>query len=284
MRLIVVFFVLLSSLAYGQTVCTPESRDRLDAVLTKLSRIDHSQKTMNDLTAEIGTWFLETPYVEKTLELPGDEKLVVNLTGLDCTTYLESVVTLARLVRQGRLTFEAYEEELELIRYQGGVKADYPSRLHYFSDWVYQNERKGLVKDITRDIGGSVYENTPSFMSANPQFYVQLSNPDFVERIRVAETAITSRTYYFIPKEEISSHESKIQSGDLVAITTSMRNLDVVHVGFAIEREGRIHLMHASSNSMKVEISEKPLHDYLKGNKSQSGIIVSRLVDPSGSL
>ena len=56
-----------------------------------------------------------------------------------------------------------------------------------------------------------------------------------------------------------------------------MTNLDIVHTGFAIEKNGRIHLMHASSKNMKVEISEKTLSDYLVGNKSQSGIIVSRL-------
>ncbi|WP_373397222.1 N-acetylmuramoyl-L-alanine amidase-like domain-containing protein [Algoriphagus halophilus] len=74
--------------------------------------------------------------------------------------------------------------------------------------------------------------------------------------------------------------EKEIQSGDLIAITTSMSNLDVVHTGFAIEKNGRIHLLHASSKNQEVEISEKPLSDYLAGNKSQSGIMVARLVAP----
>jgi hypothetical protein len=280
MRLIpILFFLFIPILANSQTVCTQESRERLEVTLIKLSQMDVSQKTMNDLTVLIGGWFLNTPYVEKTLELPGEEKLVINLTGLDCTTYLETVVTLTRLAKQRRLSFEEYEQELEFVRYQEGTKKDYPSRLHYFSDWIYQNQQKGILKDITKDIGGKVYANNPSFMSSNPQFYAQLRNPDYVERLRLDEVEIATRTYHFIPKEEISHLENKIKPGDLIAITTTMENLDIVHVGFAIEKNGRIHLLHAGTKNMKVEISEIPLHDYLKANKSQSGIMVARLLD-----
>lgn len=281
MRLIpIIFFFLLPFLANSQTVCSADSKERLETYLLKLSEMDLSEKSPNERIIEIGQWFLNTPYVEKTLELPGEEKLVINLMGLDCTTYLETVVTLARLEQKGEYSFEDYERELEFLRYQDGVKKDYPSRLHYFSDWIYQNEQKGIIKDITKEIGGRVYANKPSFMSSNPQFYAQLVNPDYVERLKEQESVINSRTYHYIPKEEISQHENKIKSGDLIAITTNMKNLDIVHVGFAIEKEGRIHLLHAGTKNMKVEISEMPLYDYLKGNKSQSGIMVARLLNP----
>lgn len=284
MRLLPILFLLITFFAKGQTVCTLESRERLDSVLNILSQEDNSQKSMNDLTIEIGTWFLNTPYVEKTLELPGEEKLVVNLQGLDCTTYLETVVSLARVAKEGDLTFEVFEQELEKLRYRNGTNDGYPSRLHYFSDWIYQNEVKGIVVDISKEIGGSVYENNPSFMTSNPKFYPQLSNQEYINELKKTESEIKTRSYYFLPKAEISSQESKIKSGDLIAITTPMTNLDIVHVGFAIEKNGRIHLLHASSGSKKVEISEKPLSEYLMANKSQSGIMVSRLVDPANWL
>jgi len=280
MRLIpILFFFLIPFAANSQTVCTSESKERLDTYLVKLSEMDLSEKSPNERIIEIGKWFLNTPYVEKTLELPGEEKLVINLMGLDCTTYLETVVTLARLAQMGEFSFEDYARELEFLRYQDGIRKDYPSRLHYFSDWIYQNEQKGIIKDVTKEIGGKVYANNPSFMSSNPQYYAQLVNPDFVKRLKEAEAEISKRTYHYISKEEIFNQETKIISGDLIAITTSMQNLDIVHVGFAIEKEGRIHLLHAGTKNMKVEISEIPLHDYLKGNKSQSGIMVGRLLD-----
>ncbi len=255
-----------------------ENMERLDEALSRVSQVTvTTEKSANELTIEIGQWFLETPYVEKTLELPGDEKLVINLTGLDCTTYLETVVTLARLALKNEFGFAAFEQELERIRYRDGVNNGYPSRLHYFSDWIYQNQQKGILRDITEEIGGKPYPNQPSFMSENPKFYPQLSDPDNLTQIKITESEIKARTYSYIPKEEISSLEKNIRSGDLIAITTSIVNLDIVHVGFAMEKNGRIHLLHASSKNKKVEISELPLSDYLKANKSQSGIMVGRL-------
>lgn len=279
MRLFTLLLLILPFSLWGQTVCSLESRQRLEIALDELSQQDLSGKSIQELTLEIGESFIGTPYVEKTLELPGDEKLVINLTGLDCTTYLETVVTLARIAKAGNLTFEAFERELERLRYQDGIRKDYSSRLHYFSDWIYQNQQKGIIKDITQEIGGSLYPNQPTFMSENPKYYHQLSNLEFLEAIKADEVEIAKRTYYFIPKEELEKHEKSIHSGDLIAITTTIKNLDIVHVGFAVEQEGRIHLMHAGTGNMQVEISKKPLSEYLKANKSQSGIMVSRLVE-----
>ncbi len=272
-----VFLLLCPLLTTGQTVCTAESRQVLEQSLAKLAETDQKNREIPQTTVTVGQWFLGTPYMEKTLELPGTEKLVINLSGLDCTTYLETVVTLVRLAHTGEFTFAAFEEELERIRYRNGINEGYSSRLHYFTDWMYQNQEKGIVKDITREVGGQAYENHPSFMSENPNFYTQLGDTANLNKIRLAESSIKERTYHYIPKDKISSIEKNIQSGDLIAITTSIPNLDVVHVGFAIEQNGRIHLLHASSKNAKVEISERPLSAYLQDNKTQSGIMVSRL-------
>lgn len=267
----------LTFFAHSQTVCTLESREKLEQILEKLSESDLKGKTPNELNILIGQWFLETPYVEKTLELPGSEKLVINLMGVDCTTFLETVVTLSRLVDSKNFTFEAFEKNLEELRYREGKNQGYPSRLHYFSDWIFDNEEKGIINDVTEEVGGEPYPNQPTFMSENPKFYPQLSDPKNLEEIKITEGIIQNRGYFFIPKTEISKLEKNIQSGDLIAITTSMNNLDIVHTGFAILKNGRIHLLHASSKNGEVEISEKPLSEYLAGNKSQSGIMVMRL-------
>lgn len=280
MRLLLSLLLLVPFLTQGQTVCTLESRMRLDSILTSLPQREASEASLNDLVLDIGLRFLHTPYVEKTLEVEGDEPLVINLTGLDCTTYLESVVTLARMAKLGLSTFAEYAQQLEFLRYRNGERAHYPSRLHYFSDWIYENEQKGILKDITQEIGGKVYANKVGFMSANPQYYPQLSDEAYVGQIREAEQEIATRQYYYLPKALVQSHEQGIQPGDLIAITISMNNLDITHVGIAVEQAGRIHLLHASSASKQVEISAKPLSEYLMSHKSQSGIMVCRLTEP----
>lgn len=276
---LLLYFLLPVSLR-GQSICSAESRDRLDSVLNTLEKKDFSGITINETAVEIGKMFLKTAYVEKTLEVCGDqEQLVINLTGLDCTTFLETTVTLARLAKKGRFTFEDYEKELEFVRYRDGKLNGYTSRMHYFSDWIYNAGQRNIILDITREIGGVPYAKHPTFMSANTKYYPQLGNPEFVRQMKVYESEISRREYYYLPKETVADHLSGIRPGDLIAITIALANLDISHVGIAVEQNGRIHLMHASSDLKKVVISEKPLSDYLLGNKSQSGIMVCRLVD-----
>ncbi|WBL41727.1 DUF1460 domain-containing protein [Algoriphagus halophytocola] len=161
-----IFFILLLFLPFissAQTVCTLESREKLEGFLAKLEESDFSVKSPNELNIEIGQWFLATPYVEKTLELPGTEKLVINTTGVDCTTFLETVVTLSRIAKSGTVSFEDFEKELENLRYRAGKNQGYSSRLHYFSDWIFENEAKEIITDVTQEIGGSPYANAPTF-------------------------------------------------------------------------------------------------------------------------
>ncbi|HAS58875.1 MAG TPA: DUF1460 domain-containing protein [Algoriphagus sp.] len=279
-RFFILFFILSFELS-AQTVCDLQSREKLESTLENLSQENNPNNPIHLQAIEIGQSFLKTPYVEKTLEVPGPEQLVINLMGVDCTTFVETVLGLTRISQMGKFSMKNFEEELEKIRYRQGENKGYTSRLHYFSDWIYDNEQKGIVMDMTQAIGGISYTNKPSFMTENPQFYPQLSQKANVDQLRLIESAIAKRSYYFIPKDQIHSVEEKIQSGDIIAITTTIPNLDMVHVGFAIEKNGRIHLLHASSKNKEVEISALPLHDYLQGNRTQSGIMVGRLVELS---
>ena len=76
---------------------------------------------MNEVIVEIGKSFIGTDYEAFALEKPGDEELVINLSGLDCTTYLENVITLSRLVKKQEHTFSDYLGELKFIRYRDGI-------------------------------------------------------------------------------------------------------------------------------------------------------------------
>lgn len=278
--LFLLFFTLGALQVHSQTVCDLESRAKLEATLEKFSNSTYSQLETGDLVSTIGKSFLGTPYVEKTLELPGKEQVVINLKGLDCTTFVESVLALTRTLKQGDFQFEKVASTLESMRYLNGKNTGYGSRLHYFSDWIFENEKAGRIIHLSKSLGGIVSPNIPSFMSANPKAYPQLTDPTNVASIREREAVLASRETYFIPKEKIHLIENMLQNGDIIAITTPIKTLDVVHVGFALEQDGRIHLMHASSVSRKVEISKLPLPEFLMQNRSQTGIMVSRLVLP----
>lgn len=240
------------------------------------------KKPINEVVLEIGKSFLETEYVAHTLEKEGDEQLVINLTGLDCTTFLENALTLSRCIKKNKTSFEDYQNELTFIRYRDGKIDKYPSRLHYFSDWIYNNQQKGIAKDITDEIGGVPIKFKLNFMSENPKYYKQLKeNPEFIPILKKQEQEINSRQYYYIPENDIEKIESKIQTGDLIALTTPEKGLDIGHVGIAIKMDnGRIHFLHAPLVGSKVQITETPLSDYVIKNKKRNGIIVLRVQEP----
>jgi hypothetical protein len=239
-------------------------------------------KPIGDVIAAIGKSFIGTKYVAHTLEKGKSETLVIDLTGLDCTTFLENCLTFARCIKEGKTTFKDYEKELTKIRYRDGVINKYPSRLHYFSDWIYNNEKKGIVKNISKEIGGEPVKFSVDFMSTHPDSYIKLKeNPKFIPVIRKQEEAINKRTYYYIPKDSVSKVESKINDGDLIAITSNVKGLDINHVGIAVRMDdGRIHFMHAPDVGYKVQITPKPLADYLTKFNKDTGIIVLRALEP----
>jgi len=104
-------------------------------------------KPIADLVADIGFSFLGTPYVAATLENGLEEKLVINLRELDCTTFAETCLALARTVKSGKTDFESFAAQLEQIRYRDGIRNQYPSRLHYFSEWIHNNAEKKIISE-----------------------------------------------------------------------------------------------------------------------------------------
>lgn len=237
---------------------------------------------IGDVIASIGKSFLGTEYVAHTLEKGKTETLVINLTGLDCTTFLENALTFARCIKEKKTTFKDYEKELTTIRYRNGKINQYPSRLHYFSDWIYNNEAKGIIKNVSKEIGGEPLRFNVDFMTTHPDSYVELKeNPKFIPIIRKQEESINSREYFYIPKEKVAQVEKGIHNGDLIAITSNVKGLDINHVGVAVKLDdGRIHFMHAPNVGYKVQITEIPLADYLAKIKTDTGIIVLRATEP----
>lgn len=248
------------------------SLDPLEQVWSALS--SRKTESMGELTARAGKAFLDKPYVEKSLEVEGQERLVLNFDGYDCFTFMETALALARAVRAGALN--VFPQELQRIRYRGGKINGYPSRLHYTSDWIFDNVRKGVVVDLSGALGGIRQEGDISFMSEHPDAYRQMADPANRSAMREVEKAINARPRYFLPKNKVAEIETDLHDGDLVAMTTDIKGLDIVHVGIVVKRGKRAHLMHASTKARKVVISEVPLAEYLAGNHRQTGIMVFR--------
>ena len=229
------------------------------------------------LVIKVGKLFLDTPYVANTLEVGGNEKMVINLRELDCTTFAENCLAMARTIQKDNPTFNVFVDELRFIRYRDGILNGYPSRLHYFSDWIFNNDKKKAVKSISKDIANIAIDNKVSFMSNHPEDYPALkNNPDFAKDIALQENEISKRKTWYIPKSRLFEFEHLLHDGDIIGIATNMPGMDISHVVIGIRKEGRIHILHASLKYKKVLISNETLEQYLNTQKSATGIMVAR--------
>ena len=278
-----------------------------------------------DLVLRIGERFVGTPYQPHTLELPGPERLVINLEALDCVTFVENVLVLARLawsrssglanpdgtgaadarggaslgargsgtagVREtaaaaslldDRDRFRAaYRDQLTRIRYRGGVLNGYPSRLHYFSEWIADNEASGLVEAISRELGGVADPTPVDFMSTHPDAYRQLADPAIVAEIARREARLGQVERFYVPAEAIDAAAAGIRDGDIIAATSTVAGLDVAHTGIAVWRDGVLRLLHAPLVGSHVQVSEGSLAERIRRIGGQDGIMVARPLPPT---
>ena len=279
---IVCLFMSICSCVNGQSVkerklyATDKDQVVFDRYVQQMS--EKKSSSMNEQMVRSAQFFLGTPYVASTLEkIP--EGLVVNLSELDCTTFAETILALSRTMQEQHPSFEKYCDHLQFLRYRNGEIHDYTDRLHYMADWFYENERKGIVKDIAKEIGGDPLVLNLSFISTHPDSYKQLKgHPELTQKMAAKEKEINARPHYFVPKEKIDQLGKGIKSGDIICFVTTVKGLDVTHVGIAYWKNDQLTFFHASASkkAMKVIVQPTSLKDYMNSMKSCRGIIVAR--------
>ncbi|MGN0068180.1 MAG: N-acetylmuramoyl-L-alanine amidase-like domain-containing protein [Prevotella sp.] len=223
----------------------------------------------------------EVPYVGKTLEVNCQERLVINLQELDCTTFVENVLALYQCVLEKDDSFERFCHHLQRIRYADG-HVDYTSRLHYFSHWIEDNSAKGIVEEQTSVQPPFTARQTINvhYMSTYPEKYPALMNDSSkIMEICKMENRINGKTIRYIPQEAVKNSammRQTVKDGDILAIVTNKKGLDISHVGFAVWKKDGLHMIHASSTYHKVIEDSLTMGTYLRKHASQIGLRVVR--------
>jgi len=227
----------------------------------------------------VGMALRRTPYVAATLELYDDREVcAVDLQSLDCVTFFESALAFARMLRRGGRTPGALLAEITFTRYRGGQLTDYASRLHYLSDWFVDNERKGVVRLITRELPGATrFTKRVNFMSTHPEAYRQLkANADLVRKISAVEAQISARELDYVPKAKVAAAQPLLMTGDIVGVTTAKGGLDCAHAGLCYRDAGGVpRFLHASTTRHTVVVDDD-LATYLLRVSTHTGIMVAR--------
>ncbi len=230
-----------------------------------------------------------TPYVANTLDESADEEVpLVDMNALDCVTFFETSMDLARAIKKKHVSKTALLNEIRYTRYRDGNVGDYTTRLHYTTDWLVDNEAKHVVQILADLPGAEPFKQKVDFMTTHPSSYKQLAaHPEFIEKLKSFEANINKRSLKFIPVEKVSAIEPLLKTGDIIGLCTNIKGLDITHTGIIYrDIDGKPHFMDASSrkSTMKVVIEPLPIGEMLTQNQKRSatltGIMVARPLEP----
>ena len=264
-----------------------KGQDRFEQLVVRAKAENWKMLPIGERTAVVGQAMVGTPYRSFTLEIDDRvESPSVNFTGLDCWTFFEAALAFARMLDEPETNWTPAQllRYIEIDRYRHAeCTGEYLSRLHYLEDWLYDNDRRGLVADLTRSLGGVQVPHSAREMTSGWRHYRYLvHNRGLLRPLAEMEAEVSSRPLYEIPKSRVAAIESRLRSGDIIGILsrdgryTSLRSTS--HVGLALRTsDGTLHFMHASAprNYGRVVIDTR-LSSYLYRYSSDTGILVAR--------
>ncbi|MBW4496796.1 MAG: DUF1460 domain-containing protein [Oscillatoria princeps RMCB-10] len=269
----------------GELAQVPYVR-RTEEVARFQSLMQHAQaeklheRPMSEILQALAEQLLGAEYTPGLLDKSNTETLVVSLTQFDCVLFVETVLAMARGVAVRDYSYDSFVSRIADLRYRNGKLNGYCSRLHYFSDWIFDNEKRGTVANITRALGGVPLNKTLNFMSRHKSSYPQMASDDATYQCIVgAEARLDGLRVDYIPQSQIRRAYAQLQPGDIVAIATEIEGLDVTHTGLVYRSpDGSTGLIHASPSGA-VKISPD-LETYVGKVESSTGILLARPADP----
>ncbi|MDJ0517745.1 MAG: DUF1460 domain-containing protein [Trichodesmium sp. MO_231.B1] len=239
-----------------------------------------AEGSMAEIMQAIADYFIGTPYKAGLLDKSNQESLVITLDGFDCVLFVETVLAMARGIAMEDYSYLTFINHIRNQRYWKGQMDGYCSRLHYFSEWITDNQRRGNVRDVGVELGGERVNKQLFFMSKNRFKYPQIARNDANYQCIVSmEDSISKLKINYIPYYKINSVYSQLKPGDIIAVATEINGLDVTHTGLVYRNsDGNIGLIHASPAG-KVTVAYD-LERYIWNVESAIGILVARPVDP----
>ncbi|MDR1272922.1 MAG: DUF1460 domain-containing protein [Odoribacteraceae bacterium] len=266
-------FLLLSARCSGGDTATIPVRDRvvLERYLEHARQHRLTSLPLHERVVAIGRFFLRVPYLSGTLDDGGPERLIVNLNEMDCVTFVDNVLALALLDAHDDESATRFLHNLRRLRYRDGKIDGYSSRLHYSTDWLFEMQRQGILRVVEWEGAALLPVNEVHYLSRHLR-----EDTALIAGMAAVERAINARETRYLPKGEVKTRTGQLRAGDIVLIATTRDSLDTSHLGIAVEVDGNIHLLHASSDAREVVISPVPLRNYLQPVRRHAGIIVAR--------
>jgi hypothetical protein len=230
----------------------PRGLDRrhVDQLLSRMKRAPSAANRIDFLSRHfLGLSYQPNPLIGSASTA---EVFTASLDGVDCVTYIETVVALARAS-----SVDDFTEWLRKIRYERGL-IRWERRNHHMTLWIRNNVRNGILKPVS----------TPAVTTISRDRVLNVVPGLAPQRTRVR----------CVPKRAVPRLERYLQSGDLIFFASTRKHLDVFHAGIIVRDGDKISMRHASRS--KGSVVEQELSEFLKANRT-TGVIVMRPQAPT---
>lgn len=236
---------------------------------------------IGDRMAAIAIELEGVPYKAYTLEIDNKiESPSVNFQGLDCWTFFEVVLGMAKMLETHKEEYSTNDllAQIEHTRYRGGVcNGNYLDRIHYLAEWYIDNDKRKNIDDITSKFHTVIMPNVCNEMSLLWKHYRYLKhNPELRALMAESEKRMTAMKIKMIPKSRVADIEKHLKNGDIIGIARHGNGSYCSHVGIIIKDDkGQSRFMHASTTYKKVVV-DQTISQYLHKFKKHAGILVAR--------
>ena len=263
----------------GDSIPNTADGKRFKEIRQRAKAQNLSQKTLDKMIKQITTQFIGTPYKAGLLDKSAKETLVASLTQFDCLLFVETVIALVRGIAVEDYTYSTFTDNIVAQRYRQGKMDTYCDRLHYFSEWIADNEKRGNVVNLTSSLGGIPLHKTLNFMTTHRESYPQIvQNEENYQCIAEVEQNLRPLNLTYLPTSHLIFLYPQLKSGDIIGITTNIAGLDVTHTGFIYRQENQVGLIHASPAGQVTIATD--LQQYVSKVPKAIGIFIVRPTDP----
>jgi hypothetical protein len=261
-------------------------RERLESWTTALhaDKLTDPSVPLGRSAVRVGELAAGSPYLPGTLESylkaqgdPQHEPLALSLSHFDCVTLVEACIAVSRAAADPIPGWDGFAKRVEQMRYRDGVRSGYTSRLHYFSEWIRDGARRGLVQDLGPQLGGAADTRPLRFMSEHRASYPALVNDAVFTQVSEMERRLDGEPRLVVAPDRVATIEPLLQTGDILAFATAIPGLDVTHAAMTYrDPTGTMRVLHAPLSGGVVEVTRSSLAQYVAAIRRCTGILVAR--------
>ncbi|MBN2695753.1 DUF1460 domain-containing protein [bacterium] len=267
---IVTFIFFISTTVFSQNFFHEMGESQIE---NTIKTIHKKNRSISNRLIHISNYFVKMPYKNDPLG-EGKNRPLYSFKEADCVTFVETVLAVTKYSNlKDAVAF------LQKIRYKNG-DIDYQKRNHFMiSQWIPNNTKNGLIKDITQNVLDSIKispKNMDLTLSEMKKTITKesYSNSLFKKFIKlIKDLPIGEFSVKYIPLQVLIDNLDiiKIPKGSIMTLVRENKKdypIVISHLGFIYSYNNKYYFRSASYSRKHKEVKDFDLKKYISFYKN----------------